>query len=60
MLETVLWNILDHLEIEVEYLAYRKAAFEDGDPHLIAAALGDVARARRARRRAGGVAGGRS
>ena len=40
------WNVADHLKTEEDIVAYIDAAFEDGDPALIAAALGDVARAR--------------
>ncbi len=40
------WDAADHLESDDEVVAYLEAAFEDGDPALIAAALGDVARAR--------------
>lgn len=44
--ETRPWNAADHLKTEADIVAYVDAAFEDGDPALIAAALGDVARAR--------------
>ena len=44
--ETRPWNAADHLNTEADVVAYIDAAFEDGDPALIAAALGDVARAR--------------
>ena len=40
------WDAADHLESDEDIVAYLEAAFEDGDPALIAAALGDVARAR--------------
>ena len=40
------WDAADHLEGDEDIVAYLEAAFEDGDPALIAAALGDVARAR--------------
>ena len=40
------WDPADHLETDEDVVAYLEAAFEDGDPALIAAALGDVARAR--------------
>lgn len=40
------WDPSDHLETDEDIVAYLEAAFEDGDPALIAAALGDVARAR--------------
>jgi probable addiction module antidote protein len=36
----------DHLDSPAAIAAYLEAAFEDGDPQLIAAAIGDVARAR--------------
>ncbi|MXZ28676.1 MAG: putative addiction module antidote protein [Gammaproteobacteria bacterium] len=38
------WDAADHLHDERDIAAYLDAAFEDGDPQLIAAALGDVAR----------------
>ena len=40
------WDPADHLETDEDIVAYLEAAFEDGDRALIAAALGDVARAR--------------
>ena len=40
------WDPVDYLRTQEEIVAYLNAAFEDGDPRLIAAALGDVARAR--------------
>jgi len=40
------WDPADHLESDEDIVAYLEAAFEDGDPALIAAALGDVARVR--------------
>lgn len=45
-LETTAWDPIDHLTSPEAERAYLEAAFEDGDPHLIAAAIGDVARAR--------------
>ena len=39
------WDAADHLESEEDIVAYLEAAFEDGDPVLIAAALGDIAKA---------------
>jgi DNA-binding phage protein len=45
-LETSRWDAADHLGSTDAVLAYLSAAFEDGDPRLIAAALNDVARAR--------------
>ena len=38
------WDVADHLQDEQDIAAYLDAAFQDGDPQLIAAALGDVAR----------------
>ncbi len=40
------WDAADHLESDEDVVAYLEAAFEDGDPALIAAALGDIARAK--------------
>ena len=40
------WDAADHLESDKDIVAYLEAAFEDGDPAVIAAALGDIARAR--------------
>ena len=40
------WDAADHLETEEDQLLYLEAAFEEGDAALIAAALGDIARAR--------------
>ena len=40
------WDAVDYLETEEDIVAYLEAAFEDGDPRLVAAALGDVARAK--------------
>ncbi|MCR9123500.1 MAG: putative addiction module antidote protein [Phyllobacteriaceae bacterium] len=40
------WDAADNLETPEHVAAYLEAVFEDGDPGLIAAALGDVARSR--------------
>jgi DNA-binding phage protein len=40
------WDAADYLDTEEMILAYLEAVFEDGDPELIATALGNVARAR--------------
>jgi probable addiction module antidote protein/putative addiction module killer protein len=45
-LETTPWDPVDHLRSPEDERAYIEAAFDDGDPDLIAAAIGDVARAR--------------
>ena len=44
---TTPWDPAEHLHTEEEMAAYLEAALEDSDPALIAAALGDVARAKR-------------
>lgn len=40
------YDTTDYLKSEEDITAYLEAVMEDGDPALIAAALGDVARAR--------------
>ena len=45
-IETRLWDASEHLDSDEAIAAYLEAVFEDGDPALIAAALGDVAKAR--------------
>jgi DNA-binding phage protein len=45
-IETTPWETVDYLDSEEMILAYLEAAFEDGDPELIAAALNNVACAR--------------
>jgi probable addiction module antidote protein len=40
------WDPADHLGSAESIAAYLDAALEEGDPRLLAAALGDVARAR--------------
>jgi probable addiction module antidote protein len=44
-LKTTLWDAAEYLESPEAIAGYLEAAFEEGDPALIAAALGDVARA---------------
>ncbi|MCA8907376.1 MAG: putative addiction module antidote protein [Rhodospirillaceae bacterium] len=46
MIQTTKWDAADYLETPEDMAEYLRAAFDDGDPRLIAAALGDVARAR--------------
>ena len=43
--KTTAWKITDHLKTRAEREAYLDAAFADGDTAVIAAALGDIARA---------------
>lgn len=45
-LQTHLWDAAEHLETEEDMAIYLDVALEDGDPSLIVAALGDIARAR--------------
>lgn len=40
------WDASEHLETEADIAAYLNAALEDGDTSVIAAALGDIARAK--------------
>lgn len=40
------WDAADYLKTDADIDAYLDAALEDGDPQLITAALGDVAKAR--------------
>ena len=40
------WDPVEYLETSDDAIAYLEAAFEDGDPRVIAAAVGDVARRR--------------
>jgi probable addiction module antidote protein len=40
------WDAAEHLETDEDMAAYLEAALEEGDPSLIAAALGDIARAK--------------
>lgn len=45
-LKTTIWDAAEYLKTDEDITAYLEAAFEESDPALIAAALGDVARAR--------------
>lgn len=45
-LKTLPWNVADHLGDDDAAAAYLDACLEDGDPKLVAAALGDIARAK--------------
>lgn len=40
------WDPAAHLETDEDMAAYLEAALEDGDPALVTAALGDIARAK--------------
>ena len=41
---TTPWDPADHLKTDEEMASYLDAALEEGDPTLVAAALGDIAR----------------
>jgi probable addiction module antidote protein len=40
------WDVVKHLETAEDMAAYIEAALEEGDPALVAAAMGDIARAK--------------
>lgn len=40
------WDAAEHLETEADMVAYLDAALEDGDPAVIVAVVGDIARAK--------------
>jgi len=44
--KTIPWDAAEYLETDEDIVRYLEAVFDDGDPALIAAALGDVARAK--------------
>lgn len=43
---TTHWDPADNLKTEEDMVAYLEAALEEGDPGLVVAALGDIARAK--------------
>lgn len=43
---TKLWDPAEHLKTDEDMAAYLEAALEEGDAALVAAALGDIARAK--------------
>jgi probable addiction module antidote protein len=45
-IKTIAWDAAAYLKSDDDIAHYLEAAFEDGDPSLVAAALGDVARAK--------------
>jgi probable addiction module antidote protein len=45
-IHTYPWDAAEHLETEEDIAAYLEAALEDGDPSLVVAALGDIARSK--------------
>ncbi len=44
--KTTTWDAAEHLKTEKDVAAYLEAAIEDGDPVVISAAIGDIARAK--------------
>jgi probable addiction module antidote protein len=44
--KTRVWDAAEHLDSEEDMAAYLEAALEEDDPALVAAALGDIARAK--------------
>ena len=44
-IKTKAWDVAEHLDTPEAIAAYLEAAFDDGDPALISAVIGDVARA---------------
>ena len=44
--KTTPWDATEHLKTEEDMAAYLEAAIEDGDPVVISAAIGDIARAK--------------
>jgi probable addiction module antidote protein len=43
---TIIWDPATHLRTIDDIAAYLKAALQDGNPQLVAATLGDIARAK--------------
>jgi len=45
-IETQKWDVIHHLDSDEKIALFLEAVFEDGDPAVIAGAIGEVARAR--------------
>lgn len=45
-IQTYPWDAAEHLAAKEDIAAYLEAALEDGDPSLVVAALGDIARSK--------------
>jgi probable addiction module antidote protein len=45
-IETKKWDLAEHLDSDEKIALFLEAVFEEGDPALISAAIGEVARAR--------------
>lgn len=46
VIETLPWDAAEHLKTEEDMTAYLNAALAEGDPVLVLAVLGDIARAK--------------
>lgn len=44
--KTIPWDAAEHLKTDEDMAAYLEVAIEDGDPVVISAAIGDIARAK--------------
>jgi len=44
--KTMTWDAAEHLKTKEDMAAYLEAAIEDGNPVVISAAIGDIARAK--------------
>jgi probable addiction module antidote protein len=45
-LKTTKWDVVDYLKTDKDMADYLEAAMEDGDPAVIATAIGNIARAK--------------
>jgi DNA-binding phage protein len=45
-LKTTPWDVVEHLKTEEDMALYLEAALDDGDPTVMSAVIGDIARAR--------------
>jgi probable addiction module antidote protein len=45
-IETSPWDVTEFLKTDEDIAAYLEAAWEDGEPHVVAMALGNIARAK--------------
>jgi probable addiction module antidote protein len=45
-IQTRPWDVAEHSKTDEDMAAYLEASLEEGDPVLVAAALGDIARAK--------------
>ena len=43
---TTTWDVVEHLKTDEDMAFYLEAALDDGDPALVSAVIGDIARAR--------------